>query len=109
MNVKEYFQRAHNDAKFRQQTLSDQRYYRMVNSGIFIVAIVLGGAMTLYPAFTGGSWTEGLEMALPLIILSGCMHEVHRTRIAALEAIDAKETDRRLSVTSRTASPQSSP
>jgi|SRR5580698_3244712 hypothetical protein len=90
MNSTEFFRRAHDDPAFRRKQLGDQRYYKNVNLGLFVLALAIGTYLTVSSGIRGDGWMEGLGIGLPLIMLTGCMHEVHRTRIAALKAIETR-------------------
>ena len=92
MSNEEFFRRAQEDPAYRSRRLADQHYYRNVNLGLLVFSSILCLGMTAYNGFTGGGWTHGLEVTLPLVLLTGWMHSLYGTRIAALEAMTARDS-----------------
>jgi hypothetical protein len=90
MNNAEYFRRAQDDSGFRQKKLDDQRHYKNANLGLLAFSVAVCGGFTIYSGLRGGGWGNGFTIWLPLITLTTCMHCLFQTRIAALEAMGAR-------------------
>ena len=86
MKETEYFKRAATDAAFRKAQIEEQRYF--ISSGK-VIFWMLGAPLivfSLYFAFT--SERESATWLFLLIMYCVSQHDSHKTKLAALEALE---------------------
>lgn len=99
MKEAEYFQRAVADADFRQQKLLELREHLSLTRwlGIFVGAIAV--AETVILGLSEGRWFNGFNSIWSSVLICLWAYTNTKTRLAALEAVEAKASGKRASPT----------